>query len=526
MDRVRHLKGSCSSGTFEVLYARHGQSQCMRKHCCAVGGANELHFWHSLLQTVSDYQQVFQMAYAKVLDIPESQVNIPQVSCGGSVLSGSNNTSSGSSSRAPKPTRHRALLQSMAAVQIAAEASAAASRLLLRKAAKQAKAPPAVVNTIFEVPAPSDPVKRQQVMDIIKQSSAQVLGPAMTILFEHPVEIEPPVLLSAPGLKQQPAASPEPQAEPDPEPEWEEEVEAGFDEVPIPSPAPSPTPAVNETAEVNVTAPSPSPEVNVTEAVNETEVEPPEVPAVVNATAPANVSLPQSPAPGNVSGRPPLPPLPPAPPEEAIVVSPVPVFMPPAPPAPKWPSMKRPPQQENWKEAPSCNFEPTSANSVPDKQGRLWGYIGGTSCAFKSVSGKAAVTVSWDTAADCTGIATTSNSVYDSNNRLWGWQDNRSCAFRGAKVQAPGVPGQELVTWETAPNCKGIPWGSNAVRGADGMLWGYENGKSCAFRAPGANPSVTWAAAPTCVGAPHYYKPVRDSFGRLWGWENGRSCRF
>lgn len=212
-----------------------------------------------------------------------------------------------------------------------------------------------------------------------------------------------------------------------------------------------------------------------------------------------------------------------------MVMSPLPVSMPPAPPAPKWPWQRRnnlPPQQENWSKAPPCDFEPTGANSVPDRQGRLWGWIAGTSCAFKSVTGKAAVTVSWDTAADCAGAATTSNSVSDSNSRLWGWQDGRSCAFRGTQQQAPGVPGEELVTWESAPGCKGIPWGSNAVRGADGMLWGYEGGKSCAFRAPGANPSVTWAAAPPCVGAPHYYKPVRDSFGRLWGWENGRSCRF
>jgi hypothetical protein len=477
------------------------------------------------LQTVSDYQRVFRMAYAKVLDIPESEVNIQKVACSGSVLS-AGDTGISSSTATPKPTRHRALLQSSQADALAAPAAAAAAgsrTLLVQSASKQAKAPPASVSTVFEVPAPSDPEQRQQMMDLINQNSGQVLGPAMTILFEHPVEIDPPVLLSAPGLTRQPLASPALEDEPDTT-ELEEEVEAVVEELPV---SPSPSPMLNGTAELNMTAPSPAPGLNGTGVSNLTlpNATVPEAPPGANGT---NVSLPQSPAPAQPNASAPSPAPSPAPtaPEEVQVTAPLPVYMPPAPPAPIMPWKRKPPQQENWEKAQPCMFAPTGANSIPDKQGRLWGWIGGESCAFKSITGKAAVTVSWDTAVDCAGAATTSNSVFDGNGRLWGWQRDRSCAFRGAQTQVPGFPGQELVTWESAPGCKGIPWGSNAVRGADGMLWGYENGNSCAFRTPGINPSVTWAAAPYCVGAPHYYKPVRDSYGRLWGFENGKSCRF
>jgi hypothetical protein len=473
---------------------------------------------------------VFRMAYAKVLDLPESDINIQKVACSGNLLF-AGDTGISSSTATPKPTRHRALLQSFQAEALKApphapaEAAAGGRTLLVQPARKHAKAHPASVSTVFEVPAPSDLEQRQQMMQIINQNSGQVLGPAMTILFEHPVEIDPPVLLSAPGLTGQPPASPAPEVEPDTT-ESEEKVDEKVEELPV---SPSPSPMLNDTAQLNVTAPSPAPGLNGTGVNNATlpNTTVPAAPAGANGT---NVSLTQSPAPAqpNASASAPAPaPSPAAPaPEEVQVTAPLPVSMPPAPPAPIMPWKRKPPQQENWEKAQPCMFAATGANSIPDKQGRLWGWIGGESCAFKSITGKAAVTVSWDTAADCAGAATTSNSVFDGNGRLWGWQQDRSCAFRGAQTQVPGVSGQELVTWQSAPGCKGVPWGSNAVRGADGMLWGYENGKSCAFRTPGINPSVTWAAAPYCVGAPHYYKPVRDSYGRLWGFENGKSCRF
>jgi hypothetical protein len=497
------------------------------------------------MQTVQDYERVFKSAYATVLDIPPADVNLQKVACGGRLLSDPSNASGSSSSSAPtapRPARHRALLQSTGShYSFASTSFGAAARSLLRTSATLQQTAPAAVRTVFAVPAPKDPTERQKRIELINQNSGQVLGPPMTVLFEHPVDVEPPVLLNgAMNSRQVPSAPPAPQGQTGPAAAGEgtEEVEPDVEE--LPGLSPQPLPALNGTDAVNGTALNgtsqlnatvellPPPLVNGTASANATSgpnatTAVPEVPAppppFANVT---NGSLPQpsSPSPNPVNVSAPSP----SPPAEAIITSPVPVFMPPAPPAP----IVKPDtaQQQNWEKVQPCLAEPTGSNSIPDKQGRLWGWINGESCAFKTATGKIAITVSWDTAADCTGTATTSNSVFDTNGRLWGWQDGRSCAFRGEQAQAPGPPGQQLVTWDIAPTCKGAPWGSNAVRGGDGQLWGYENGKSCAFRVPGASQAVTWAAAPPSVGAPHYYRPVKDSLGRLWGWENGRSCRF
>lgn len=342
-----------------------------------------------------------------------------------------------------------------------------------------------------------------------------MLGPPLSLLFDHPVDIEPPVLLQQPaegdletrGVPAPPPEAPLPQDITPPE------------EVPVevePLPTSPVLPGLNGTAaEGNETALAPvaSPSPALPNATGNG----------TNATAPLtdadNTTAP-------VASPSPLPSPSPSPlPSDIVVIAPSPspavqIPLPPASPAPA--KTKQQQQQESWDKAPPCQFEPTGANSTPDKQGRLWGWIGSTSCAFKSSSGKTAITTTWDTARDCSGTATTANSVYDSAGRLWGWQENNSCAYRGQRQQAPGLPGQKLVTWEEAPACKGVPWGSNAVRGADGQLWGYENG-SCAFRHH--HMAITWAAAPVCVGVPLYYKIVFDSVNRPWGFENGRSCK-
>lgn len=113
-------------------------------------------------------------------------------------------------------------------------------------------------------------------------------------------------------------------------------------------------------------------------------------------------------------------------------------------------------------------------------------------------------------------------------DRLWGWQGGNSCAFKDQSQQAPSPTGAVAVTWDAAPACEGRPYGSNAVRGADGQLWGYEHKRSCAFRTVSpASQAAAWAAAPRCSSDPskYSYMPVRDSLGRLWGYEGGVSCR-
>lgn len=95
-----------------------------------------------------------------------------------------------------------------------------------------------------------------------------------------------------------------------------------------------------------------------------------------------------------------------------------------------------------------------------------------------------------------------------------GFQNGKSCAYRGNPVQSPPAPGQVVITWEAAASCAGAPDARNSVRNPQGQLWGYENGKSCAFRIQNGAPKVTWVTAPVCKGKPNHYTAVRDDLGR------------
>jgi hypothetical protein len=59
-----------------------------------------------------------------------------------------------------------------------------------------------------------------------------------------------------------------------------------------------------------------------------------------------------------------------------------------------------------------------------------------------------------------------------------------------------------------------------------GQLWGWQQGRSCAFRIQNGTDKVSWASAPVCKDPPNHYRSVRDDLGRLWGWEGNQSCRF
>jgi hypothetical protein len=135
------------------------------------------------------------------------------------------------------------------------------------------------------------------------------------------------------------------------------------------------------------------------------------------------------------------------------------------------------------------------------------------------------VYITWSNAPTCEGAPSTSNSVYDRSGRLWGWspQDQRSCAFRGSRLQLPGEANKPVLTWQTAPACKGAPTAMNSVKTRAGEIWGYEDGQSCAFR---IHSNGIFSAAPKCKALPNYYNSVRDSVGRPWGFEDGKSCRF
>jgi hypothetical protein len=154
-----------------------------------------------------------------------------------------------------------------------------------------------------------------------------------------------------------------------------------------------------------------------------------------------------------------------------------------------------------------------------------------------SVINKTSVT--WSGAPTCVSSVDAFNSVPDTEGRLWGWESEASCAFR-----QPGRTAGDLEpviqTWQTARPCIGLGTEANSVADLQGQLWGWQNGRSCAFRAP--QPSevaaaqaeswaqqqkqMDWEGAPDCSNAPTVFTSVSDSVGRLWGWEDDRSCRF
>jgi hypothetical protein len=185
-----------------------------------------------------------------------------------------------------------------------------------------------------------------------------------------------------------------------------------------------------------------------------------------------------------------------------------------------------------WAMAPTCEFVPTPRNSEPDRQGRLWGWQGGASCAFRSegTDGQPQpVQYTWDNADVCKQPPDSSNSIPDTTGNLWGWQNGRSCAFRGhddGRVSSAAIASfEQTFDSEQSPTCIGKPNPVNSVTGGKGMLWGWEGGQRCVFR-NGYYKQPEWSSAPECAGRPTRFTSVKDTEGRLWGWENEASCRF
>lgn len=148
------------------------------------------------------------------------------------------------------------------------------------------------------------------------------------------------------------------------------------------------------------------------------------------------------------------------------------------------------------------------------------------------------VYLTWTNAPSCSGAPTTTNSVFDKQRRLWGWlpDSGRSCAYHGIvqeqqqpqpQLQADGTETTyKIVLWEDAPSCNGTPHARSSVKTRNGQFWGWEQGRSCAYRINDGNGTVSYAEAPKCGGSPNQFNSVRDSMGRQWGWESEKSCRF
>lgn len=398
---------------------------------------------------------------------------------------------------------------------------------------------PATLTADFTVPAPADPVQRAQLAESVSKNSPEILQPSLSKFFGRPVQVQPAVpSLPPPKPKAEvpapkaPASSPRPAQKPpaaaSPAPTQNMTTKSPSVLAPDattiePSPAPQSSPVVIQP--VTKTIPQEPPQKSTTwprlPAIRTVQPTFPRWPPWRSPSLPAAAPSP-SPAPPPAPSPSPSPALP-QPTSMAEEATPVAVAIPAAP-APS-PRPTPPSPTFSWPAAPNCDGSPNGQTATPDAEGRLWGWQDGHSCAFRT-SHNRPVTISWDNALTCSGDATLSNSVYDSKNRLWGWQDGRSCAYRQAKSQASPDPHQAVITWDAAPTCSGTPDARSSVRNPQGQLWGWEGGKSCAFRIQNGKQAVSWVTAPACRNSPNQFTVVKDSLGRLWGWEDNRSCRF
>jgi hypothetical protein len=86
--------------------------------------------------------------------------------------------------------------------------------------------------------------------------------------------------------------------------------------------------------------------------------------------------------------------------------------------------------------------------------------------------------------------------------RLWGWENNAPCAFKEEKAAASGSsPAGTSDAWDSAPPCKQAD--TSATKDASGRLWGWENGASCAFKAPGDGGDAVWEVGACWVAKCH-----------------------
>lgn len=99
-----------------------------------------------------------------------------------------------------------------------------------------------------------------------------------------------------------------------------------------------------------------------------------------------------------------------------------------------------------WDEASRCADTPSQANSVQDGDGRLWGYDAKQAipCAFRAESGAPVVfpgyvPLKFETAPACGAALTSANSMEDEAGRLWGWDQTskENCAFKDASSGQP-----------------------------------------------------------------------------------------
>ncbi|KAL6754667.1 hypothetical protein V8C86DRAFT_315460 [Haematococcus lacustris] len=102
------------------------------------------------------------------------------------------------------------------------------------------------------------------------------------------------------------------------------------------------------------------------------------------------------------------------------------------------------------------------------------------------------------------------------------------------------VSASQATSFESAPACSGAITPTSSQADASGRLWGFENGRSCAFKplvsngsaataagmSPASSAEVSWVSAPACPHAATDSSYQPDSLGRKWGWNGSSSCKY
>jgi hypothetical protein len=120
--------------------------------------------------------------------------------------------------------------------------------------------------------------------------------------------------------------------------------------------------------------------------------------------------------------------------------------------------------------------------------------------------------------------------VADAGGRLWGWEAGRSCAFRYASGRPIFYTSYEPGNWVTTPACNADPFAADAVSDSKLRSWAWEGGVLCAYKDDHLQPipatkwvtRIEWEDAPACVAAPTATTAAADATSRLWGWELNR----
>lgn len=341
----------------------------------------------------------------------------------------------------------------------------AGRQLLAVKPAQAATPKPAVLTTEFSVPAPTDATERADLAATVMEMSPAILEAPMTQFFGRPVQVQPAVEQPPPQAAPKPASKPVPKA---PAPAV----------APSPMPAKAPKPPAKKQPKPSP-SPLPKPQPPAAEAVPETPVEAP--PMALPAEPPESPAVPRRP-PGSVA---------PSFPQKPTGLEPGPPGARPVPTVPETPSPS-PAPGGTW---PS--LLPISLPVAPQQPPRpRWPFgVGPQRPQPPPMPTPGAVGPE-----EATPVLVTLSP---------------SPPPRPGTYPAPPQT-QETFSWPSAPTCHGKPNGHTSTPDAEGRLWGYQDGRSCAFRTPNDQPiTITWDNAVSCTNKPTTSNSVFDAQGRL-----------